>query len=68
MSWKVIKSSNISRVEYSGDSMRVEFKRGEVYRYFGVPREKFEGLIKAESAGKYLHREIKGTYEYEREE
>lgn len=43
--------------------LTLEFSSGGSYEYEDVPKEVFEGLIGAESAGKYFHANIKGKYE-----
>ena len=61
-----VSSSNLSSVGYDPDSqtLEIEFHHGGVYQYAGVPREVFEGLISAESQGKYFHANIKNRYPY----
>lgn len=46
--------------------LEVVFNSGERYRYKGVPRSKYEELMKAESTGQYMHKNIIGRYDYER--
>jgi hypothetical protein len=36
-----------------------------VYRYTGVPREVYEGLLAAESKGRYMHAHVLRRYPYE---
>ena len=66
MVWMDVLSSNISSISYCDQTLFVQFKRGAVYRYFGVPAKQFEGLRAADSVGQYFCREIKGIYECER--
>lgn len=63
-----VESSNISSIGYSPDEqiLEVEFHGGSVYHYLDVPPHVHEELMSAESHGKYLCREIKGTYDYRR--
>jgi hypothetical protein len=46
--------------------LQVTFRTGETYRYKGVPSSEYDGLMNAESKGKYMHRYIIGHYDYER--
>ena len=48
------------------DILRIKFKSGGTYDYFAVPAEKHAEMLKADSLGKYFHREIRGHHEYER--
>ncbi len=65
--WMSVDSSQIERARYieADKAMEIEFKRGgAVYRYHDVPEDIFDGLLKAESAGKYLGTSIKGVFEF----
>jgi len=61
-----VKSSNIVSIGYDAASsvLEVEFKGREVYQYSGVPAHHYEGIMKAESHGKYLNAFIRGKYSY----
>jgi hypothetical protein len=61
-----VKSSNISSIGWLADTLEVEFSSGQIYQYNGVPRAKFDELLAAESAGKFLNEHIKGTYAFAR--
>jgi len=63
-----VDSSNISAVGYDAESstLQVEFNNGATYQYFDVPERLFEGLRDADSVGKYLAVNIKGSYRYSR--
>lgn len=62
-SWRNVKSSMISAVRYHENHqiLEVAFNKG-VYLYFGVPREVFEGLLRAESKGRYMRQQIIDRY------
>jgi len=64
MSWQEIKSSNVARARYTDGDMEVEFKGGSLYRYKDVPEKVFNGLLKAESVGRFLTSEIKDKFDY----
>lgn len=61
-------SSNIESVGYDPDSrvLEVEFRGGRLYRYFDVPEEEYDGLMSAESHGKYLAGRIKDRYKHQK--
>lgn len=61
-------SSNISRFGYDEGSsvLVVEFLNGGAYQYFDVPEEMFRRMCSADSKGKFLAQEIKGSYRYSR--
>jgi len=63
-----VESSNVARVGYDNDAqtLHVEFKNGNAYQYFDVPRHIFEGILNAGSAGQYLNQVIKGSFRYAR--
>jgi KTSC domain len=46
--------------------LEVMFNSGDRYRYKGVPLSKYDALMKAESIGQYMHKNIIGRYDYER--
>ena len=69
MNWiETPESSNISRFAFDGNNMvlTVEFKNGGTYQYFDVPEGAFEQMRTAESKGRFLAQNIKGTYRYAR--
>lgn len=55
-------SSNIDRVLYCAAraSLRVYFKRGAAYEYFGVPQDLVEAWCAAESTGSFFAKVLKG--------
>ena len=46
--------------------LQVIFRTGETYRYKRVPAYEYDGLMSAESKGRYMHKHIIGHYDYER--
>ena len=46
--------------------LEVVFNSGDRYRYLDVPLAEYEGLMSAESIGKYMREHIIGHYDYER--
>lgn len=59
-----LNSSVIQSADYDQASKRLTltFKSGASYNYTGVSLGDFEGLTRAESAGKFFHEVIKPTY------
>jgi len=54
-------SSDIHAIGYNEDlkTLRIKFRSGRIYEYFGVPMEDYKNLMNAQSKGKYFHRFIK---------
>ena len=61
-----VNSSNISSVGYDADSqtLEIEFNNGGVYLYSGVPESLYEGMMGADSKGKFFHANIKNIYPF----
>lgn len=67
MERQCVSSSNIASIGYDSDSrvLEVEFLRGAVYQYYDVPQSIYDGLMAADSHGKYFVAYIKkGGYHY----
>jgi KTSC domain len=66
--WFSVSSSNVEKVGYDvwEATLTVDFNSGSRYEHDDVPVDEAEGLINAESVGKYYHRHIKGKYRYRR--
>jgi hypothetical protein len=63
-----VSSSAVASVGYDPRTrtLEVEFVSGDVYRYLGVPRRRYDELLAAESTGRYVNTEIKPRYPYTR--
>lgn len=61
-------SSNIEAVGYDEGRLilTVRFKNGSVYEYYEVSNEIFEGLLLADSVGKFHNEYVKNEYSYKR--
>jgi hypothetical protein len=59
-----VESSMIQAVGYDADTqiLEVVFNSGRTYHYDGVPEEVYEGLLAAESKGRYMRSAIIGEY------
>ncbi len=55
----VVRSVGHSRV------IEIEFESGRVYQYMDVPEDVYEGMLAAESKGKYFNKYIRGKYPYQ---
>ena len=60
----LVSSSNISAVRYVADesTLFVVFSSGAQYAYGSVPQSVYDGLIGAESVGRYFHSCIRNVY------
>ena len=69
MERKYVTSSNIASIGYDAEQiiLEVEFNYGSIYQYFDVPESVYEGLMTADSHGKYLDAYVKKAgYRYEK--
>lgn len=63
-----LKSNVIESCAYDEEAkeLTLDFKSGGSHKYSDVPKEVFEGICSADSAGKYFHSQIRGKYPSER--
>jgi hypothetical protein len=56
LEWVEVESSVLAAVAYPEPEQLLfaEFRTGEVYLYFDVPREEFLDLLSADSKGRYF--------------
>lgn len=67
--WRTpVASSSIASVGYDDEASTLElaFHSGGVYRYADVPRDVYEGMLAADSKGRYFHERIRGRFDYRR--
>lgn len=67
--WRTpVSSSSVASVGYDDDASVLElaFHSGGVYRYEDVPRDVYEGMLAADSKGRYFHEEVRGRFDYRR--
>jgi uncharacterized protein len=67
LQWQSSDSSNIEQFAYddTAEELHIIFRSNQShYMYQSVPQEVYEGLLKAESHGKYFHANIKHNYIY----
>ena len=63
--FKRVNSSMLRRVRYDPKNrfLDVVFRNGETYRYKDIPPDEYDGLMNAESHGKYMQTRIIDHYE-----
>lgn len=68
MNVTAVVSTTLATVAYdhAGDILQLEFRSGTVYRYYGVPAEVHDGLLRASSKGSYFNREIRKRFRHVR--
>lgn len=54
-------SSDLASVGYDtiNNILEIEFKKGGIYQYYGVPNNIYDGLMNANSLGSYFNKNIK---------
>lgn len=59
-----LKSSAISTAEYDTETqeLTITFTNGMSYDLSGVPPDAFEGLVNADSPGRFFNQNLKGIY------
>jgi hypothetical protein len=63
-----VQSSNIRSLGWENGTLEVEFSRGDVYHYEGVPRQAFEEVVGAVSVGRAFHQKVeRAGFPYRRE-
>jgi len=61
-----VNSSNIESIGYddSSQTLEISFLNGGIYQYYGVPYKIYQGLMNADSHGRFLHQNIKNKFSY----
>ena len=62
--WQPLQSSNVAATRYdpTTETLEVRFHSGRSYAYERVPSSIYQGLVDAESPGKYFNTSIKDNY------
>jgi len=62
----IVESSMIQAFGYDPEreELEVVFNSGNIYRYTQVPKEEYEGLLNADSKGRYMRANIIDCYPY----
>jgi hypothetical protein len=65
-----VKSSQLKSVGFDAESgiLEVEFNGGGIYRYLSVTKETHQGLMEAQSIGKYFGQQVRGKFKFEKQE
>jgi hypothetical protein len=68
MAGYLVSSSNLYGVDYEpwSGTLTITFRSGAVYEYYGVPPSVCDGLLAAESPGRFHHTHIKYNYSHKR--
>ena len=68
MNWEPVKSRMLAAVAYNREwqQLYLEFRSGDVYCYRGVPVDRYQELLAADSKGKYVRRHLLNRYPYQR--
>jgi KTSC domain len=66
--WVPVKWRMLAAVAYNRDwqQLYLEFRSGDVYCYRGVPVERYQELLAADSKGKYVRSHLLNRYPYQR--
>lgn len=66
--WQKVTSSNVDEVAYDPENklLYVRFTNKSIYSYDGVSQEVFDGLLTAESVGKYLNANVKPAFTHKK--
>ena len=59
-------SSNVKAVGYESGNLYVMFNGGAVYEYDNVPQKLYEGIMKADSKGKFINKNVTKSFSYTR--
>jgi hypothetical protein len=64
----LVASSNLHGVDYEpwSETLTITFRNGSVYEFYSVPAAVCNGLLVADSPGRFHHEHIKNNYSYRR--
>lgn len=67
MKLQSVESSMIQSVGYDEETeiLQVVFNSGKAYQYHGVPKAVYDGLMAADSKGRYMNQAIIDCYPYQ---
>lgn len=70
MKHEFVSSSQVESVAYKAETqtLQVQFKRGGLYEYYGVPQDVHAALMASDSLGKFVAQNIKSRYRFKRVE
>ncbi len=59
-----VESTVIGAVGYSR-VLEIRFESGRIYQYYDVPEDVYQGMLDADSKGKYFNSHIRGKFVYQ---
>lgn len=68
MNKDTVQSSNVVAIGYDRptETLEVEFLKGAVYQYYGVPEHLYNDIMNAPSKGRFLNTCIRDSYPFSR--
>jgi hypothetical protein len=62
--WNQLSSSFLTRCTWDPETeeLQLQFASGKTYSFDGVPASVYQGLLEADSPGRYYHANIKDNY------
>lgn len=68
MNKDTVQSSNVVAIGYDQrtETLEVEFLKGAVYQYYGVPEHTYNDIMNAPSKGRFLNTYIRDSYPFSR--
>ena len=63
-----VASAGVAAIGYDAgtQTLEVEFIKGSVYQYYGVPQQMYEEVMRAASKGGFVNTYIRNSYPYSR--
>ena len=63
-----VASSNVAAIGYDSptQTLEVQFVKGSVYQYYGVPEHLYEKIMSEPSKGRFLNTYIRDSYPHSR--
>ncbi len=58
-----VESTVIDAVGYAR-VLELRFESGRIYQYYNVPEDVFEGMLSADSKGRYFNAHVRGKYDF----
>ena len=68
MDRNTVASSNVAAIGYDSptQTLEVQFVKGSVYQYYGVPKDLYEQIMREPSKGRFLNTYIRDSYPHSR--
>jgi hypothetical protein len=61
-----VTSETIAEIGYQDSTLEIMFTSGTVYQYFDVPEHVYDGLMNADSHGRFFNEQVRGHFRYAR--